>query len=250
MENFKLKAKIRELTGKKVKSLRLQGFLPAVLYGQGSAATNLTLELKEFLKVFSKAGVSSLVDLIIDDKKSSKILIHEPQIDPLKDMPIHVDLYKIRMDEKLTTEIPLKLVGESPAVKELEGNLIKNKEEIEVECLPADLVSQIEVDISVLKTFEDIIRIKDLVVPQTLTVLDNPDDTVALVNPPRSEAELDAMEAESAADTEKATISDMETKADEEKAAKVAEKEGEKATGKEDKTTPENTPAEKSVNKQ
>lgn len=227
MGTFKLAAKTRTITGKKVKEIRKQGLLPAVLYGPGEPSQNISLELREFQKVYAKAGISSLVDLEVSDKKPVKILIHEPQIDPVSDIPLHVDFYKIRMDEKLTTEIPLKFIGESPAVKELEGNLIKNKEEIKIECLPADLISQFEVDISGLKTFEDIIRIKDLAIPSTLKVLENPEDTVVLVNPPRSEEELEAMETESAADTEKAAISDIESKAEAEKATKEAAKEGE-----------------------
>lgn len=227
MEKINLSAKLRHITGKKVKSIREKGLLPAVLYGQGKKATNLSVNTKEFIKVYVKAGGSSLVDLAVDQKTPVKILIHEPQMDPVLDEPLHVDFYQIRMDEEITTEIPLKFIGVAPAVKELEGNLITNKEDIEVKCLPANLVPQIEVDISSLKTFEDQIRVKDLKVPQALTILDNPEDTVALVNPPRSEEELEAMEAEAAADTEKAGIEKIEAEAEAEKAAKVAEKEGE-----------------------
>lgn len=227
MERINLSAKLRDITGKKVKSIREKGELPAVLYGQGKKATNLSVNRKEFIKIYSKAGGSSLVDLAVDQKTPVKILIHQPQMDPVLDEPLHVDFYQIRMDEEITTKIPLKFIGVAPAVKELEGNLITNKEDIEVKCLPANLVPQIEVDISSLKTFENQIRIKDLKIPSTLTVLDNPEDTVALVNPPRSEEELEAMEAEAAADAEKAGIEKMEADAEAEKAAKEAEKEGE-----------------------
>lgn len=227
MEAIKLNAQTRKIIGKKVKNLIIDGKIPAVLYGQGIKSINLELNLAEFNKIYKNAGISSLVDLSIDKNKPIKILIHEPQMDPIKDQPIHADLYQIKMDEELTTEIPLEFVGVSIAVKELEGNLIKNKEAVKVECLPADLIPNISVDIAVLKTFEDIVRVKDLKVPEKIKILDEPEDTVVLVTPPRSEEELEAMEAEATADTEKAGIEKIEKDAEAEKAAKVAAKEGE-----------------------
>ena len=203
MEKINLKAEKRKIIGKKVKQLRRNGKIPANLYGQGKRAQNLTLDLTTFEKVYKKAGGSALVDLTIDNQKPIKILIHEPQYDPISNMPIHVDMYKIKMNEEITTEIPLEFIGISPAVKEQEGNLIKNKDSVEVECLPGDLISHIDVDISVLKTFDDIIHVKDLNVPENIKVKDDPEETVAVVNAPISEEELKAMEEETAADEEK-----------------------------------------------
>lgn len=225
MEKINLSAKKRTKLGKKVKSLRESGLIPAVLYGKTNDPINLEVDVKEFIKIFDKAGTSSLVDIKIDDEKAIKTLIQDVQFDPIKSIPIHADFYRIKMDEKITTEIPIKLVGESLAVKELEGSLINNYDEIEVECLPNDLISEIEVDISTLKTFEDQIKVSDLNIPETIKVLTNPDEVVALVNPPRSEEELEAMEAESTKDAEKEGIEELEAKADAEKAEKEAEKE-------------------------
>lgn len=228
MEQIGLKAKKREFTKKKVKILRQQGILPAVLYGHEVKPINLSLNGKEFSEIFDKAGTSSLINLEIEGEKPIKILVHDLQIHPVTDKTMHVDFYQVKMTEKITTEIPLEFVGEAPAVKELEGNLITSKDEIEVECLPDALVPKIDVDISVLKTFDDLIHIKDLNVPSNIEVLDNPEEVVALVTPPRSEEELEEELKVEGEEAEKAAIGEMEAKAESEKAAEEAEKESEK----------------------
>ena len=98
------------------------------------------------------------------------------------------------MTEKIRTEIPIKLEGDSKAVIELEGNLIQNRGALEIECLPADLIPEIVTDIESLKTFDDKILVSDLKVPENITVLNNPEDVVAQVTPPRSEEELEELE--------------------------------------------------------
>ncbi len=223
MEKITLKATTREITGKKVKNLREQGLVPAVMYGKDKNGQSLQIDAKEFMKVYDKAGSSALVDLIVDDKNAGKILIQDVQFNPVLDTPMHADLYTIKMDEEITTQIPIKFVGESAAVKDLEGNFIANYDEIEVECLPGDLISEITVDISSLKTFDDNIKIADLDIPSNIKVLDDAEQVVALVNPPRSEEELAEMESEAAADAEKAGIEKMEADADAQKAEKEAE---------------------------
>lgn len=232
MEKIILKAQKRNIVGKKVKKLRDIGQIPAVLYGQGKNAINLSIDLNSFIKTYKKSGGSTLVDLMIEEEKPIKILIHEPQKNPLTDKPIHVDFYKIKMDEEITTEIPLEFIGISPAVKELEGNLVKNKDSVEVKCLPANLISNIEVDISKLKTFDDIILVKDLPIPDTIKIQDDQEETIAVVNPPRSEEELEELEQESAKDEEQAGIEKMESEAEAEKAKKEQEKESEEDNGK------------------
>lgn len=246
MEEITLKAKERQITGKKVKQLREKGMLPAVLYGSEAKPENLTIEQREFQKVFAKAGSSALVDLQIDDQSSVKILIHEPQLDPVKDLPIHVDLYKIKMTEKITTEIPLKFVGEAPAVKDLEGNLITNKDAVEVECLPGDLIPEIEVNISGLKTFDDYIYVKDLKLPETIKNLGEPEDIIVQVTPPRSEEELEEMEKEAATE-EKEQIEKMEEEAIAEKTEEEVEEAAEEGAEKpaEEEKKPEEAKADK-----
>lgn len=233
METIHLKAKKRDIVGKKTKLVRLEGNIPAVLYGHDMKPLNLTVDLKSFKKAFAKAGSSSLVDLIVDEKPAIKVLVQEPQIHPVSAEPLHTDFYKIKMTEKIETEIPLEFIGESSAVKDQDGNLITNKKEIKIKCLPNDLIPKIEVDVSVLKTFEDKILVKDLLIPSALEILDEQEDVVAVATPPRSEEELAAMEEEAAADSEKAGIEKMEAEAEAEKAEKEEEKvEGEEGAAK------------------
>lgn len=248
MEQLILKAAPRQLLGKKVKTLRGKGQIPAILYGRNFQSLPLALDKGELAKISEQAGESTLIDLEAPGQKPMKVLIRHIQNDPVSDNPLHVDLYKVDMEQEIETEIPLEFVGTSAAVEELEGNLITNKNSIEVECLPDKLVSKIEVDISPLKTFEDLILVKNLKIPAGIKVLEEIDDVVAQVTPPRSEEELEAMKTETAAEAEKAQIETMEAQAESEK-AKVTEAEGKTETGAEEKTTQETEGKEKKDNK-
>jgi large subunit ribosomal protein L25 len=223
METVNLKAVVREETGRRARALRISGKIPAVLYGHGENL-NLSFDQKEFNKIFKEAGSSTIVTLKIEGREPIKTLILEPQYDPLTDRIIHADLYKVNMKEEIRTEIPLVFIGESAAVRDLEGNLITSKDTIEVKCLPDNLVSEIEVDISSLNTFDDSIKISDLIVPEGIEVLAEPEEVVALVSAPRTEEELEEMETESTGDAEKAAIEGMEAAAEAEKAEGEEEK--------------------------
>jgi len=202
MKTFILEAKKRDVLGKKTKALRKLGLIPAIIYGHKAKNTLLSVDKGTFRDIYHQTGSSALVDLKIDDGETHKVLIHEPQTDPVSGEPIHIDFYQVRMDQKIKTEVPLVFVGESKAVKELEGNFVTPKDSVEIECLPNDLISEIKVDISPLETFEDSIQVKDLRVPDRITILDNPEETVSLVEEPRSEEELAELEEEVAEDVE------------------------------------------------
>lgn len=193
MERPTLKAEKRDLLGKHVKYLRAEGKTPAVVYGHGVEPVSIVINRNEFDKVYRYAGMNTVVILDLGTEKRN-VLIHEPQLDPLTSDYQHVDFYQVRMDEKTTAEVPLHFVGESDAVKELEGTLITNLTDVEVECLPLDLPHNITVDISVLKTFDDAIHVKDLKVAANVEILTDAEEVVALVNPPRSEEELAALD--------------------------------------------------------
>lgn len=206
MEKISLTASSRTIIGKKSKQLRQQQLLPAVIYGHGQKAQPISLDTKEFKRAYRQAGSSTLVDLTIDDEKPVKTLIQAPQVHYLTNEPIHADFYAVKMDEAIETEIPIKFVGVSPAVDELEGNFIANKNELTIKCLPANLIPEIEIDISVLKTFEDQIRVSDLQLPETIEVLHEPDEVIALVAAPISQEELDAELAQDQTEAEKEAV--------------------------------------------
>ncbi len=161
-------------------SLRSSGFVPLELYGKNEKNVHLKAKLTDFTKIFSSAGESSLIDLVIDKDDTGKILIKATQIDPIKDTIIHADLYKINMKEKITTEIPLAFTGTALAVKEHGGILVKQVDSVHVQCLPGDLVHEILVDLSSLVSFDESILIKDLKLPEGIEVLN--DDTVLVAN--------------------------------------------------------------------
>lgn len=207
-----LNAKTRQATRKQVAELREAGQLPAVLYGKGIDNKNLVLNYIEFDHALATAGESTLIDLKIDDKEPVKILIHAFEREPVSHRLIHVDFYQVRMDEKIKTDVELIFVGESPAVKNLNGVLVKALDKIEIECLPDDLLSQIEIDISTLKTFDNIIRVKDLALPDNVDILNDLEAPIALVEEPRKIEEEAPVETE----TKEATVEGEEKKEGEE----------------------------------
>ncbi len=182
--NIKLKAEIRSKKEKLNKD-----FFPGIIYGPGSENVLIKIKTNDFTKVYDEAGESNLIELEIDGSGKIPVLIKDFQRDPIKDFFSHVDFYQVDMSKKVTAEIPLSFVGESRAVKELGALLMKNIDSIEVECLPKDLVDHIDVDISSLLSFGDIILVKDIKVSSDLKVLNNPDDAVVSVVEPKKEKE-------------------------------------------------------------
>jgi large subunit ribosomal protein L25 len=200
-----LAAKIRKELGKKVKSLRKEGFLPAVLYGHKIKNLNLEVDLKEFEKIYSKAGESSLISLNVEGKKQKfLVLIHDIQFDSLTDKPIHVDFYQPELKEEVEVTVSLIFEGVPPAVKDLGGTLIKDISEVEVKAKPQNLPHEIKVDISSLKTFEDNIKISDLKISPGVKILKEPEEIVASVSPPEKvEEELEKPVEEKVEEVEK-----------------------------------------------
>lgn len=217
MNTLIVRASPRTLVGKKVQQLRNNGQLPVVLYGQGVPTQSLTVDARSFAKIVKQAGTSTLVDVVVGDQPAAKILIHEEQYNPRTGDLVHADLLQVKMNEKLQTEVELVFVGESLAVSDLGGNLVTTKSAVEVEAYPQDLIPSIEVDISVLKTFDDKITVADLQVPSTISILDDAEETVAVVTAPRSDEELEAQ---------------LSTTTDEQEAAAVAATEEASATAK------------------
>lgn len=179
-----LSAKTRQEAGKKVRALREKGIVPAVLYGPKTETLSLEVEEKDFEKALKEAGESSLISLSVD-KKKYLVLIHAVEIDAISKRPIHVDFYQPRLDEEISAEVPLVFTGEAFAVKDLGGTLVKNIHEVEVKALPENLPHEIKVGLEKLKTFEDTILVKDLVLPANVRIAKGLDDIVALVSQPQ-----------------------------------------------------------------
>ncbi|MBI2640883.1 MAG: 50S ribosomal protein L25 [Candidatus Sungbacteria bacterium] len=187
-----LKAKPRTELGKKTNALRRAGFLPAVVYGEGMKSQSISVPYKDFEKAYKEAGESTLLKLEVEGKPYN-VLIHDIKNDPLKGYPLHADFYAVRMDKVIRTKVPIEFVGESSAVKNEGGVLVKVMQELEVEALPQDLPHGLRADISALTDFESKIFVKDILLPKGVKVLAGPEEMVALVEPPRSEEELAAL---------------------------------------------------------
>lgn len=193
MEAIKLALKKRD-GSVRPKLLRLKSLVPGVIYGHGTENKNVMADYNSFVKAFKAAGESTLIDLEIEGGETVKVLVKDWQVEPLSNRYTHVDFYQVNLKEKLKTEIALNFIGESPAVKEQGGSIVKTLDSILVECLPTDLVHSIDIDLSILKTFDDIITVKDLVVPAGIHVLENPDEAIVKIEAPMSEDQLKALE--------------------------------------------------------
>lgn len=177
-----LKAKVRKEMGRKNSTLREAGAIPAVVYGHKVKNILLEIDYKEFLKVFNKAGESSLIGLEIEGEKEKRpVLVHDIQKNPVSDKFIHIDFFQASLTEEVEVKVPLVFEGNSLAVKDLGGTLVKNMSEIEVKALAQNLPHEIKVSIDGLNTFEDHILVKDLVLPKDVKVLAKSDEIVASV---------------------------------------------------------------------
>lgn len=201
MEKQKLASKKRTITGKKVKKLRKEGILPANIYGKNIKSQAVSVDLKEFQKVFEKAKETTIIDLKIEgEEKPRPVLIHNPQFHSVTGLPLHVDFYQVSLKEKIKASIPLLFMGESPAVANKEGMLLTLLNEVEVECLPSDLPEKIKVDVSSLKKVEDELKVKDLKVDKTkIEILTDQNLGVCRIEPLITEEVKKEMEAEAAA---------------------------------------------------
>lgn len=189
MKHAQLDAVSRVEIGRKTNAIRAEGKVPAVMYGFGTEPINLTVDRNAFIKVFAQAGESTVVDLTVGGS-THPVLIADVQRNPLNDFVTHIDFRRVDISRKIEASIPLVLVGESPAVKNLGGILVNALEELEVVSLPNALVHEISVDISSLKTFDDVIHVSDITIPEGIEVKTALTQAVVTVQPPRSEAEL------------------------------------------------------------
>lgn len=194
MEEIVLQAQRREVTGKQVKALRRQGLLPAVIYGHNISPTAISLDAHEASRTLPKVSSSQLITIMLENTPHM-VLMRQKQRNPVTSAYIHVDFQEVSMTETLRTMVRIELVGESPAVKNYDGILVPVQEELEVECLPKDLPSHIEVDISGLLEIGDALHISDIKLPANVEALGDPDEVVVVVTAPTSEAELEAAEA-------------------------------------------------------
>lgn len=162
--------------------MRKKGILPVILYGPKIKNENLSVLESEFESIWKQAGASSLVTLNIEGQKESfKVLINDVARDPITNKVLHVDFYQPDLTKEIEAKVPLVFTGESVAVKDLAGTLVKNISELVLKALPHKLPREIIVDISKLATFDDTVTVGDLAMPEGVKALKNSDEIVALV---------------------------------------------------------------------
>ncbi len=198
VEKLALHAKIRDTKKDKAKKVRKEGMIPAVVYGKGVEPFSVMINAREFEKVFhGHIAENIFIDLIFDEDSSKNrlVFIKDFQRNPMKDEIMHIDFVEIHKGEKISTHVPLRLVGKAPGVA-MGGILEHNLREILVSCLPDDLPSEIKVDISGLEV-DDSIHVGDLNLGEKVKVLTPPDTVIVHIAAMKS-AETEASEEEAA----------------------------------------------------
>ena len=191
MERQKITAKKRTVAGRKVKRLRKEGILPANVFGKKTKSVSIQVNLKDFTKVFSEAGETGLVDLMIEAEKEVRpVLIQNVQKDPVDESFLHADFRQIVLTEKVKATIPVEFIGQSPAESQKLGILVKVMPEIEVEALPTDLPEHFEVDVSKLEKVDDTIFAKDLKVDRAKVELKTDENQIVVKIEPLAKEEV------------------------------------------------------------
>jgi large subunit ribosomal protein L25 len=188
----------REAQGKANKRLRREGFVPGVVYGKGEDSTNVQVEAKTFEVLYRAAGKTSVVKFRLPGaSRATSGFIKSVQRHPLSGRALHVDYYLVNLKVEMEVDVPLIFTGEAPAVEATGGTLLHNMSSIHVKALPTDIPHEIVVDVSVLKSLDVAIHVRDLNLNRDLvTVMTDGETQVATVVPPRVEEEPETVVAE------------------------------------------------------
>ena len=181
----------RDVFGHQVKALRREGKLPANLYGKGMGSIPVTMDARITSRVVQRVTASSLIKVVVDGEPYHTLL-RERQVNYITGDMLHLDFQVVSLTELVKTEVAIYFEGESPAVKDFNALLAINLNSIEVECLPTDLPNRITVDLTILRAMGDAIRVKDLLVPPEVKILNDPQEMVLLVSAPSMEADEEA----------------------------------------------------------
>lgn len=180
-EKIELNAEVRTAVGSGVNALRRSGKVPAVVYGHRLPTRAIQLDTREVTNILRKAGRNTLISLNIAGADGPQmVLAREIQRDPIRRTIQHIDFYAVSMSEKLTASIRVVCLGEPEDVKSGVGVLLQERDTLEIECLPQDLIESVTIDVSGMKV-DDVVRVKDVIVPPGITLLDDPDEEIVRV---------------------------------------------------------------------
>jgi len=182
VEDLKLKATHRMVLGKKARFLRRQGITPTHLYGHNVKSAALQCDTSELQNLLAHAGKTRLVNLEVDGEKAKIIFVREIQRDAITRELLHVDFYQVKRTEKIAFDVPIVLVGEAPALKFKGRMLVHGINSLSVECLPANVPPQIDIDITRLEEVDQAINVKDIVLDPEITVHADPEQLVVKIS--------------------------------------------------------------------
>jgi large subunit ribosomal protein L25 len=188
----------REVVGKKVGQLRRTGVTPANIYGRNVDSVAVEIPTEDLRQLFKRYGRNEIIYVQIDGEERPTF-VREIQRNPVTDQVLHVDLMQISLTDKVKIDVPIHLVGLSPAVDTFGGVLTHQLNAISVEALPTAVPSSVEVDVSVLTELEQALHVSDIVAPEGVVILDDPEAVVARVATPAAERAEEMAEAEEAA---------------------------------------------------
>jgi large subunit ribosomal protein L25 len=195
MEEVVFQANQRDVIGKKVKRLRREGLLPAVVYGHNIEPIPISLDMREANRTLDSISPSALIVLNIDGDKHYAI-VRDKQRNPLLRSIIHIDFQAVSLTETVRADVNVNIVGEAPAVETYLAILVPSLEQLSIECLPTNLPDRIDVDVSGLAEIGDSLLVSDLIVPDGVEILNDPEDVVVVVIPPAAEEEEEVEEEE------------------------------------------------------
>lgn len=178
---MELHIKPRTVLGKKVKSLRAEGIVPAEIFGKNFPNQHISVSEKDFEKMYKKAGESTMIELVSEDaKKKTSVLISDVIRHPITQRVLAVDFRRVTMDEKIRAKVPVILSGTAPATKN--GLMIIHVlKEIEVEALPNNIPHRFEADLSTLEEEGQSIHVSNLAIPKTVKIFVSPETVIATV---------------------------------------------------------------------
>jgi large subunit ribosomal protein L25 len=190
VERIELQAEPRTILGKKVRALRRDGLVPANVYGH-SESLAIQCNAKATAQAVQRAGKTQLIQLVLDGDGPTNVMVKDYQRHPTRGSLLHVDFYRVAAGERMRVDIPIRLVGEAPAVRQQDATILQQTATVSAEALPAELPEAIEVDISGLDEIDASIYVRDLTPPEGVTILTDPEELVVKALAPTLQRELE-----------------------------------------------------------
>jgi len=187
----------RQASGKENKRLRREGMVPGVVFGKGVPSVPVQVDAKRFEALYREAGRTSIVKVTVDGRSPARsTIIKSIQRNPLSGRAVHVDFFVVNLTQEMQSDVPISFTGTSPAIELDNGTLMNPLDHLKVKALPGEMPHEFVVDISSLTDMDAAIHVRDIVAGDKVTILNDPDELVARIVPPRTEEEPETVAAE------------------------------------------------------